>query len=263
MGLRWFRVLATQLRASLLLALQYRADFAVDVLLEIFSAASAVIPLWVVFARRALIAGVSFDEALIVAGTFTAVLGVVESLIVPSLSSVIEHVRTGTLDFVLLRPADTQLLVSTARFLPWRFVNVFTGMAIVAVGMARAEAPILAGNLATAALLFGCGVVILYAIVLVAVTASFFAGRVDNLAYLVTSVLDAGRWPATVFRGALRWVFTFVFPVVVMTSFPAEALLGRAAPSAIAIAFALAVGFAIGSRVVFRFALRRYTSASS
>jgi ABC-2 type transport system permease protein len=247
----------------MLLALQYRMDFFVDVLLEVISTSSAIIPLWVVFADRRAVAGVSFEEALVVAGVFTILQGVVEAAVMPSLASIVEHVRTGTLDFVLLLPADAQLLVSTSRFLPWRFVNVVTGTAIVAVGMTRQHVPLEATRLALAALFFACGVVILYAVLLLAVTASFFAVRVDNLAYLMTSVLDAGRWPVRVFRGALRWIFTFVFPLAVMTSFPAGALLGAATTSTVVTALLLAVAFAAGSRAFFRFALRRYASASS
>ena len=51
--------------------------------------------------------------------------------------------------------------------------------------------------------------------------------KVDNLSYLFGSLFDAGRWPITVFRGALRFVFTFVFPLALMTTYPALALLGK------------------------------------
>ena len=71
------------------------------------------------------------------------------------------------------------------------------------------------------------------------------------------------RWPSRVFRGALRFVFTFVFPLAVMTSFPAEALLGTLAPARVLLAVALAATFALGSRLAFVAALRRYASASS
>ncbi len=47
--------------------------------------------------------------------------------------------------------------------------------------------------------------------------------KVDNLSYLFVSIFDAARWPADVFRGALRAVFTFVVPLALMTTFPARA----------------------------------------
>lgn len=260
---RALRIVAVQVRASTLLGLQYRMDFVVDALLEVVSTLTALLPLWVVFAHREQVAGVGFAEALVVAGTFTVLQGFVEALLMPSLGAVIEHVRTGTLDFVLLLPADAQLLVSTSRFQPWRLVNVITGGVLLGVGIHRHGAHVGPGQVALALFLFACGMAILYAIVLLAVTVSFFAVKVDNLAYLVTSVLDAGRWPAQVFRGALRFVFTFVFPLAVMTTFPVQALLARIDARSVVTAVLLAAAFVTASRWIFRFALRRYASASS
>jgi ABC-2 type transport system permease protein len=246
-----------------LLALQYRADFVVAASLEVVSTSTALVPLFVVFERRTHIAGVSFEEALLVAAVFTSVQGIVEGAMVPSLGSLIEHVRTGTLDFVLLLPADAQLLVSTSRFQPFRFVNLLTGGLMAGFALVRLGRPVSPADVALALLTFGCGVSVLYAIVLLAVTASFFVIRADNLAYLVTSVLDAGRWPVRVFRGAVRWAFTFVFPLAVVTTFPADALRGALAPSSVALSLATGLGFLVVSRIVFQRALRRYASASS
>lgn len=258
------RIVAVQLRASILLALQYRMDFLVDGLLELVGACTTIVPLLVVFSNgRSTVAGVSWHDALLVAGIFTVVLSLVEGALMPSLIAVIEHVRTGTLDFVLLLPADAQLLVSTSRFQPFRFVNCLTGLGIVGFALSlSAELPS-ATDFAVAGVVFACGVVVLYSLLLLAVTASFFVVRVDNLAFLATSVLDAGRWPVRMFRSSLRWFFTFVFPLAVMTSYPADALRGRLDGPSIVEALCLASAFAVGSRLFFRFALRRYSSASS
>lgn len=260
---RALRIVAVQARASLLVALQYRADFALDAVLEIASTATALVPLWIVFGHRPGLSGATPELALAVAGTFAVVQGLAEGAITPSLASVVEHVRSGTLDFVLLRPADAQVLLSASRVQPFRLVNVLTGSVLVGVALHRAgHAPTLGEALAAASCLLA-GIVIVYAITLFAVTASFFAVRVDNLAYLVGAVLDAGRWPSRVFRGAVRFAFTFVFPLAVMTSFPAEALLGSLAPASVPVAVALAATFAVASRLAFVGALRRYASASS
>ncbi|MDB4994100.1 MAG: hypothetical protein JWM74_1532, partial [Myxococcaceae bacterium] len=127
---RYLRLLGVQLKSSALLSLQYRTDFVIDGAIEIFWAATAIVPLLVVFSKRDTVAGWKFGEALLVTGWFTLLQGVLEGAINPSLTSVVEHVRKGTLDFVLLKPADAQFLLSTARFQPWRAVNVLTAIAI-------------------------------------------------------------------------------------------------------------------------------------
>ena len=66
------------------------------------------------------------------------------------------------------------------------------------------------------------------------------------------------------FRGrALRIVFTFVFPLALMTTYPALALLGRLAPSTALAALAGGLAFAAVARRVWQRALGMYTSASS
>ena len=70
-------------------------------------------------------------------------------------------------------------------------------------------------------------VLILYSIWILVVSAAFWVVRVDNLSYLFGSLFDVGRWPISVFKGALRIVFTFVIPLALMTTYPALALLGR------------------------------------
>ena len=76
--MRYPRLLATQLRASALLAMQYRAEFLIDGFVEVFWMATALVPLYVVFQMRTRVAGWSFGEALIVLGWFTFLSGVLE-----------------------------------------------------------------------------------------------------------------------------------------------------------------------------------------
>src|SRR3990172_5830373 len=129
---RYLRLLGVQLRASTAIALQYRVEFLGEGALALFWAFWSLVPLLVVFGHRSAVAGWNFEEALVVMGWFTLIKGVLAGAVNPSLSSVVEHIRKGTLDFVLLKPADAQFLVSTARFQPWRATNVLAAGVIFA-----------------------------------------------------------------------------------------------------------------------------------
>ena len=259
--MRYLRLLGIQLRTSVLLSMQYRADFLLDAFIEVFWMATAIIPLFVVFRVRPVIAGWTFADALMVMGWFTFLQGVLEGAINPSLLTVVEHIRKGTLDFVLIKPADAQFLVSTARFLPWRAVNVFSALGVFAWGfvlLGRAPAP---GHVALAALTMVAAVVVLYSIWMLTVSAAFHFVRIDNLSQLFSAVFDAARWPIQIFRGAVRALFTFVIPLALMTTYPAEALLGRLPMVTLAGALAGAVIAFTLARVVWRASIGKYTSA--
>ncbi len=257
-GLLWL-----QLRTSIALAMQYRADFVTDGLTEIFWTVTAIVPLFVVYGDRASVAGWSFGEALMVTGFFTLLQAVLEGAINPGMTLVVEQIRKGTFDFVLLKPRDAQFLVSTARVLPWRAANVLTAGALFTYGFVRLGRTPSAGDIGGAALLFVAAVVILYSLWMLSVSLAFHVVKIDNLTFLFGSVFDAARWPASVFRGVLHLFFTFVVPLAVMTTFPAKALLGRAsAGEAVGAALGAALAFAV-SRAVWKRAIRSYTSASS
>ncbi len=260
---RYLRLLAVQLRASFQLAAQYRVEFLVGGLMSFFWLFWNLAPMVIVWRARPAVAGWTFPEALLVVAWFTLLRGLLEGAVQPSLINVVEHIRKGTLDFVLLKPADAQFLVSTARFEPWRALDAFAAVGIAAWSFRALGRVPSAAQLGAALLLTVASAALLYALAILVVSAAFWVVRLDNLIYLFNSIFDAGRWPTAVFRGAWRVLFTFVIPLALMTTYPAEALLGRLAPSTLALALAGAALFTLSARLVWLRAIAHYTSASS
>jgi ABC-2 type transport system permease protein len=258
---RYARLLATQFRASLLLGMQYRTDFLLEGLLGAFWTVSAILPLVVVFRARSVVAGWSFGEALMVTGWFTFLEGVLEGAVNPSLADVVERIRKGTLDFVLLKPADAQFLVSTGRLQPWRATNLATSMVIFGWGFHLLGRWPTLGNVAGATVAMAAAIAVLYSLKTLAVSAAFYVVRIDNLTHLFDSVFDAARWPIQIFRGVVRLVFTFVIPIALMTTYPAQALLGTLPVGTLVASVAGAVAALALSRAVWTGAVAHYTSA--
>jgi ABC-2 type transport system permease protein len=258
---RYLRLLVIQLKAAALLSLQYRLDFAIQAVMALFWTASALVPLWVLFSMRTGVAGWSAHEALMVAGFFIALKGVLQGVIQPSLTNVVEHIRKGTLDFLLLKPVDAQFLLSTSKLDLPRVVDVIAGFALVAWSSAQAAQPPSASSLLLALAILVCATAILYGIWILVVSLAFKVVKIDNLSYLIVSTFDAARWPASVFRGALAFVFTFVVPLALMTTYPALALLGRIRPSQVLTSFLIAAVFLLVSRRVWLRSVRSYTGA--
>jgi ABC-2 type transport system permease protein len=260
---RYARLFWLQLRTSIQTGMQYRWDFLVEGVTGLMFAALGLLPLWVFRQNGAAVPGWSFPAMLVVLGWFTLLKGLIDGAVNPSLLVVIDHIRRGTLDFVLLKPADAQFLVSTSKFEPWKVLDVLAGAAMCAFGfvlLGRWPRP---AQLAVASLLLGTSCLVLYSTWILVVAAAFWVVRLDNLAYLFMSIFDFARWPVTVFRGAVRFVFTFVIPLALMTTYPAMALLGTLHPVTGAFAVVGALVFAALARLVWGRAIARYTSASS
>ncbi|MGD9101595.1 MAG: ABC-2 family transporter protein, partial [Anaerolineae bacterium] len=108
----------------------------------------------------------------------------------------------------------------------------------------------------------GAGVTVLYAVLLT------FAGLVFwSPGFLFTWVFDGlfqlARYPVGMYPGWLRLTLTWIVPVGVMTTIPAQALGGELSAGTLAGGLALATALLVGASLLFRSGLRRYASASS
>jgi ABC-2 type transport system permease protein len=260
---RYIGLLGVQLRTSLATAAQYRVDFVIEGAMSIYWMAWNLIPLLILYADRDTVAGWDFAASLVVIGWFTCLRGLLEGAINPSLVEVVDWIRTGAFDYLLLKPADSQFLVSTVRFRPWRLIDLGGGVALVIYACARGGYHPGPGDIAVALALMLAAVVFLYSAWILIVAACFWVVRLDNLTYLFTSIFDAARWPVQVFRGAWRVVFTLVIPLGLMTTYPAMALIGTLEARTAILALAASLGFALIARLIWRVAIRHYTSASS
>jgi len=262
---RYLRLFALQFRISAASAMAYRANFLVQGAMSVMWLALTLVPLIVVFRHRDKI-GDDWDwpSSLILMAYFMAVRAVLEGLISPSLVDLVEKIRSGSFDYVLLKPIDAQAMISASHYEPWRVFDLLGAIAVIIYAFAHRPAgpPSISGLVLGVALFFS-GVLASYALWILCAAASFWVVRLDNLMYLLGAIFDIGRWPVDMFRGAWRFTFTFVIPVAVMTTFPAMALLGTlGAAGTIATAGGSLVLLVI-SRVVWRTAIRSYTSASS
>jgi ABC-2 type transport system permease protein len=260
---RYGRMLAAQLRVSVVTAMQYRTDFLVEGLMSFYWLGWNLLPLFILYKVRTTVGDWDFPSALIVIAWFIVLRGLLEGLVSPSLIDVVERVRTGSFDYVLLKPADPQFLVSTARVAPWRIVDVLGGLGLVVYAFVLLGHPPAPIHVAAGIALLGAGALVMYALWILMVAAVFIAVRLDNLPYLLTAVFDNARWPVQVFPRVLRLVFTFVLPLALMTTYPAMAILGRLDGLTAIACLAGAMALGVVSRQVWKAAIRSYTSASS
>jgi ABC-2 type transport system permease protein len=259
---RTCRLLGLFWSSSFAAELEYRGNFLVSALTSVGGLAGALFGLSLFYRAGVLLGGWTFHEALLVMGCFTALTGFSRTFLSPNLSRIVEHVQKGTLDFVLLKPIDTQLWLSSRRLSPWGIADVVLGLGIVGYAALRLD-------LAVSALLLGAvpllaGATVLYSLWFLLATTTIWFVKIYNVTEVLNALLDAGRFPIDAFpRGLYRFVFTFVVPVAFLTTVPAQAMLGRASPTALLISCGLALALFAVCRAFFRFALRYYTSASS
>ncbi|RJQ83938.1 MAG: hypothetical protein C4519_05980 [Desulfobacteraceae bacterium] len=261
--MRYFKLLAIFYKNALYAEMEYRANFIASALMSIFWVAFAWLGLYIFFFHRSQIGGWRFYQAMLVVGGFTLFNGLIEALLRPNITRIVEQIRLGTFDFVLVKPVNSQFMASLRHLSVFKLVDVGLGVGIIILALIKGEIMPSTGQWFMALGFAANGALILYSIWVLMVSTAFWFVRVDNITELFTSIYETGRFPVHVYPGWLRAALTFVVPIAFVTTFPAEALLGRAGPLFLGIACLLAAGLLTCSTVLWRFAVRHYSSASS
>ncbi|MFM8259948.1 MAG: ABC transporter permease [Vulcanococcus sp.] len=269
MATRLPRILGRFWATALAAELEYRANLVTELLAVAGNLAGSLLVLRLLMGHGQRLGGWSWDGALVVLGLYTLLDGVTSCLLQPNLSRIVGHVQNGTLDFVLLKPLDSQLWLSTRQLSPWGLPALVAGVVLIGIGVAGSRASGAAlGAASPQALLLGtvlmlCAMAILYSLWFLLAGLSIWFVKVWNATEVLRSTLVAGRYPLQAYPSALRWLFTLVLPVAFLTTVPAEALLGQAQGQWVAGSLLAALLCLIGTRLFWQQALRHYTSASS
>lgn len=258
---RYWAVLKLFWGTAIAAELEYRLNFLVAALSSIGGLAGSLFGLFLFYRTGYQFQGWNWEEALIVLGVFTMLQGFSSTFLAPNLNKIVRQVEEGTLDFVLLKPINSQFWLSTRTLSPWGIPDLIFGVIVIVYAGLRLEVDPAAYFLAIPPLLFGF--VSLYSLWFMLGATSIWFVKIYNVTEVLRGLLEAGRFPVVAYPFAYRVFLTFVIPVAFLTTVPAQALLGRVEWTWIWGSIGLAIALLQFSRWFWRFALRFYTSASS
>jgi ABC-2 type transport system permease protein len=245
--------------------LAYRMNFWISLLYSVLNLGTGVLGLVVLFGQVETLRGWTLASTLALLGVYLT-LGALRGLFIgPSLEALAGmdgEVWTGQFDFTLLRPVDVQFLASFRHWRPLALLDLLLALGVLGTGMAQMGQTLTPGRVLAFVIGMAAGLLILYAILL-AFSALVFWSPGFLFTWLFNALLQMARYPVGLYPGWLRLVLTWIVPVGVMTTIPAQALSGELPAGMLAGAVALALAFFAGATVLFRTGLRRYASASS
>jgi ABC-2 type transport system permease protein len=265
---RYVRLFLAFARFGLLREMAFRANFLVKMSVEVVWLSFLLIFYRTVFTKTSYVAGWNEAQYLFFVGCFILLEGSMETFFMSNCNEFASLVRSGDLDFFLLKPIDEQFLV-TCRDIDWSTApSVVMGLAIMGFGLAQMGWQFDPGQAALFLVLFACGLGIAYSFMLLLTSTSVWFVRNQSLYemwWLFTSLM---RYPREIFAGRfaspLGWFFTFIVPILLVVNVPAQVMVKRVFdPGMIAFMVVTTVVLLFLSRRFFRYALGRYRSASS
>ena len=260
---KYFKLYKKFLHTSLASELEYKTNIIIDLLTAILSLIGSIFLLSIFFQNNRSIGDWNFEEALIIQGIYTILNGITNTWFNPNLTEIVKHVREGTLDFVLLKPIDSQFFISFKKINPSGFLEIILGICLLFLCIRLNQINL---NISFLILFFTtiiCSICILYSLWFFISTTTIWFVKTWNATEVLRSFLYVGRFPLNSFSFSLRIFFSVFIPIAFITTIPSEVFLGLSQSWKILLEVIVAIVFFFTSRKFWLFALRFYSSASS
>ena len=270
------RVWLTFARNALIREMTFRGNFIITVLTRALWFCSQVLLFKIIFSNVAQITE-GWNEYQYFAFMATGMLinALIESLFMPNAANFSELIRTGNLDFALLKPIDTQFLISFEKMdlAMLNQVLLSIGLLVYALSNLPVGVGVTIGGVALYLLFVVAGVTIFYSLMISLASTAIWFGRNQGLYDFWFYITVFARYPRSIYQtepasvagSLILFTFTFVLPILVVVTVPARVLLGTIKHQAwlAGVALAAAVLGLFVSRMIFTRSLRSYRSASS
>jgi ABC-2 type transport system permease protein len=257
------KLLSAFFKVNVQLALAYRADTVVNILLNIMWLGWELLSLSIIFSNTTSLGGWGFGELIALLGVFRLVNTLMIALIWPNTEKFNQSIRDGSMDYTLLQPINSLFLVTFSRITIWRIWDLVLAIVLIMVGINISGDITTPLSVLTFILLTVSGAIVIYSLWIVLIALTFWFTKFDNNVTILQALLNAGRYPVTVYPVWLRVIVTFVIPIAVATTIPLQALRGDLNLQRVLLFIAVGIAsFLVASRV-WKAGLKRYSGASS
>jgi len=205
--------------------------------------------------------GWSFEQFLLFQGTLIFVMGLSHFLIIMFPVQVIDSVREGTFDKTLIKPYNPLLYLSFTSVDLEGLAEVLAGLFLIIYSFIKLNLILFSLSTLLYIFLILLGFIFLYAAFILMSSVAFLFIKSFGLFDLFFKVMDVARYPINIYQGVMRFLFTFMIPIGIVSFYPASVLIrGLDLLTIVKIIIPIAI-FLIFSIWMWNRAIKNYTSA--
>jgi ABC-2 type transport system permease protein len=260
---RYLKLTGLMMHNCFVRELQFKANFVVRFFTELMWLVMQFIYIGVMYGQTGEIAGWNKWDMIVLMGTNYVIAQLFEALFYDNCVRLTDQIRQGDLDFNLIKPINTQFLVSLRYTDYASIVNSVVGLGVILFALGKMGVAVSFGGALLFAALVLNGVLIYYSILFVLSVWTFWIRRSNNLMELYWQFGQFSRYPGDIYPWLLRKLLWTVIPMLVVSNVPAGLLIHKLELGGIFYAFALGAVFLSFTVWIWKKGLQRYRSASS
>ena len=203
--------------------LAYRKDFIITFLASFSWSLAAPFFIFLVYSAGGQYPGWDVYELLVFIGLFNIIRGIGITLFEELFYKVIERVREGRLELVLIKPKDELYLLFSESFRYTSLGEVSTGIGLLMLGIFNTSLEI---NFLLLILYTLAALSFLLAMTIFTTTLAIKYVQVERLMELLDTILQFAEYPKNLFPRGVQLGFAVFLPLFIISYYPASALLG-------------------------------------
>jgi ABC-2 type transport system permease protein len=237
--------------------------------------ATTTIPLWsllqiafieTIYGQMDSFLGYSRYENYVMFGTYKIVQSLAVTLFMVQLEDLTERIRGGeilSLDMILLKPVDSQIMATLGRIWYGSFGALLVGVAMVLYGLGHEPHLVTLSSVAMYLAAIILATILLYILYFFIQTWLFWFEYLQGGETLWFTLQDVGQYPRNLYKGGLGVLLNIVVPVTMVASLPLDLLIGRESVWVLTgLGLVVAILFYL-SRLFWQYSIKKYSSFSS
>ncbi|HYH04583.1 MAG TPA: ABC-2 family transporter protein [Bacillota bacterium] len=262
--MKLLKIFYSVLKNNLINEFQYKTQLYMKIINITLDVALAVITVLIMFGKTGRLNTWKQEEVLILIGVYRIMVGLLNLFIKPSLASFTGSIKSGDFDYTLLLPVDAQFMSCIKTINIFNLAEIVFGIFYLmvlktlfalhfdALGILGFGITLVAGFIT---------IVCLYSLV---ASLSFWFLDSSHLLIIFPQCIEwTGKWPISAFPEFFRIVFTYIVPVGLAITIPAEALLHKLELKSLGITVLISLILMVVSRVVWKLGIKKYSGASA
>lgn len=261
---KYYKIYLALIRFAAIDIVYYRASFILGMLVDFGYVIVMLVFFHVVYGNIDTIAGWDYYEMLFFMGlnTISWQILLITNYVYGGFK-VGDKIKSGEMDLILLKPVNSLFLTYFGKVYLTGFAPFLLAGYLIYTAVSNLDVQFNAGNLLSGGILFVAGLVITNSIMIIITSLAFKFTSSSILADVARDILKFGNNPHQIYQGLWQRLFYFIFPVIFISSIPAQAFLHGVSNLTLALGVVAAIISVLVMLLVWNKMLKYYTSASS
>jgi ABC-2 type transport system permease protein len=244
--------------------MQYRANFLIMLPVHLAWTLQEVFTILIIYLYTDKVWSWSKYEIILLLGTYFVVDSLLTSVIFPNINALSEKIRTGQLDFFILKPIDSQFLILTYKINLSLVYAFAVGIALICVSLINLDTVVITPlNFIMYLLLTINGFLIFAFLLYIIASLTFWTVQIDYIRDIFVTFAQLARKPFEIYPKPLRQIVIYLIPLGFIAYVPTGFLLGKLSFLWCSISFIFTPILFLLSRKMWFFSLKAYESVSS